>query len=537
MPYLIRNPETPDETLFELQLGSNTIGREPGNQILIEGDEKGISRRHAKIFVTPESVLVEDLFSRNGTFINETRIKKSQLIEGDLVRFGNVVFKFVQILQDQTQPPTADLSILGRFFPEQTRVVMQDLLKENQDSILQLRQQSNEQRAVDKFKILLEVSQQLSSPEELDQLPHKILDLLFTIMKVDRAVILLRDQETQQLEPVAFKTRQDIPLDSQFYSKRIVDYVCENSEAILTADAFADDRFQGSESIVRQAIHASMCVPLKPRDTILGVLYVDNLSLSNLYTQEDLEFLTGLANQAAIAIDNANLYQRIQAEAVMRVKLERFFPPAVTQKIKEEGDLKMIETEVTALFSDISGFTELSSRMEPYQVLELLNEYFKVMVEEIVFRYEGTLEKYIADALLAVWGSPYQQRNDAQRAVRAAIEMQWAMRQLNQQWNRQQRDLEIQIHIGLNSGKVAAGNIGSKKLIQYANIGDSMNVASRVCSTARAGEILISQTTLEKLDGFKLPLEALPPVLVKGKEEPLTLYRVLWAEVQPDSYH
>lgn len=192
---------------------------------------------------------------------------------------------------------------------------------------------------------------------------------------------------------------------------------------------------------------------------------------------------------------------------------------------------EIVDTEVTALFSDISGFTKMSSVMEPRQVIELLNEYFQVIVEEIVFPYEGTLEKYIGDALLAVWGAPYQKPDDAQRAVQAAIEMQWAVRQMNRDRAAHNKQ-PLHIHIGINTGKVAAGNIGSQKLIQYATIGDTINVASRICSAAYSGNILLNQTTLDKIDTHNIPLEKLSPVQVKGKEEPLQLYRVLWKLVQ-----
>ncbi len=259
------------------------------------------------------------------------------------------------------------------------------------------------------------------------------------------------------------------------------------------------------------------------------MLYVDNLSLSNVYSDEDVDFLTALANQAAIAIDNSRLYKKMREEAVIRDKLERFFPPDVTKKLREEGNLEIIDAEVTALFADICSFTQMSSHMEPRQVIEMLNEYFKVMVEEIVFPYEGTLEKYIGDALLAVWGAPYPKEDDTQRSVRAAIEMQWAVCRLNEEWAQRGRQ-PIQIHIGINTGKVAAGNIGSEKLIQYAAIGDTTNEASRICSAASAGEILISQSTFDKLQGWNLPLEVLDLIKVKGKEQPLQLYRVLWEQ-------
>ncbi|MGC1393267.1 MAG: adenylate/guanylate cyclase domain-containing protein, partial [Coleofasciculaceae cyanobacterium] len=259
----------------------------------------------------------------------------------------------------------------------------------------------------------------------------------------------------------------------------------------------------------------------------LGVLYVDNLSLTNIYSDEDLDFLIALANQAAIAIENTELNKKIEADAVLQSKLERFFPKTVSKKLKEEGNIEVIDTEVTALFSDISGFTELCSEMEPRQVIEMLNEYFPAVVEEIIFQYEGTLEKYIGDALLAVWGAPYRQPDDAARAVQAAVAMQRAIHKLNKQWL-QQRHIEIRVQIGLNTGKVAAGNIGSPKLVQYATIGDTTNVSSRICSAAKPGEILISETTFQQLDESNFTVEKIAPVRVKGKDEPLQLYRLLW---------
>jgi adenylate cyclase len=532
--YLLYEPNTPDETTYELRFGVNTIGREMDNSIVVS--HGSLSRHHAEITIGYNHATITDQHSLNGTFVNEVKIDHCELKHEDLIRCGCVVFKFVNGHKTTTQqfPSTqeAQVSIKKRVSPEPTRIPMQNLLDRDGKggSVLKIRQEDAGQRAVDKLKILLEVSKQLSTPEEPDQLLEKILDLLLEIMNVDRAAILMVNEATGQLERKAVKSQLGIPDDFQFYSKRITNLVCNSGEALLTADASIDQRLKGSDSILAQAIHASMCVPLKPREEVIGVLYVDNLSLSDLYSDEDVEFLSALANQAAIAIENSHLYNKMQAEAVMRDKLERFFPQAVSRKLREEGHLDIVETEVTALFADISDFTTMSSTMEPRQVIEMLNEYFQVMVEDIVFRYEGTLEKYIGDALLAVWGAPYQKPDDVEQAVRAAIEMQRAVCHLNQKWAKR-RNLQIQIHIGINTGKVAAGNIGSKKLIQYATIGDTTNVTSRICNAAKGGEILISQSTFDKVTEQSLPLEKMPPTMVKGKEQPLQLYRLLWNQL------
>ncbi len=539
MPYIIQSQGTPQERICELRYGINTIGRGLDNSIVVEDDARSLSRHHAEIQLTDKGVFLTDLNSSNGTFVNQTKIIQQKLHDGDLVQFGSVIFKFVdtELIASDVQVTNSGLSILMRVSPDKSRVNMQDLLKQQDfskaGSVLMIQGNDEAQRTSAKLQVLLEVSQELASPEGYAALPAKILELLLKIMSVDRAVLLLVDETTGKLEPKAYRfSDPEATANLDFYSSRITNFVLKQGDAIISDDALGDRRFDSSMSIIQQSIQAAMCAPLKPRDRVIGVLYVDNLSRGSAYNQEDLEFLSSLANQAAIAIENANLYRNMQAEVIRRTKLERFFPAAVSKKIEEGWDLnRIVETEVTALFSDISGFTEMTSQMQPRKVLEFLNEYFKVMVENIVFPFGGTLEKYIADALLAVWGSPYQGHDDAIMAVNAAIAMQWAMQKLNQEWATQGRDLQIQIHIGLNTGMVAAGNIGSENLIQYTNIGDTMNVASRICTAAQAGDVFISESTMAKISNFKLPLEKLDLIKVKGKDDPLQLYRVLWQNI------
>ncbi len=213
-------------------------------------------------------------------------------------------------------------------------------------------------------------------------------------------------------------------------------------------------------------------------------------------------------------------------ESVSNERLSRFFAPEVAARIADEPEVtvRAVESHVTVLFSDISGFTEMSSGMHPQQVVDLLNGYFPSMVE-IVFRHGGMLEKFIGDALLAIWGAPFGHPDDADRAVAAALEMQRSLGPVNERLTAAGLP-PIAVHIGLCSGPVAAGYIGTQKYIQYAVIGDTTNVASRVCGVAGAGEILVTDSTRALLRRTDLRLEPLPPVAVKGKAEPLHLHRV-----------
>jgi adenylate cyclase len=243
-----------------------------------------------------------------------------------------------------------------------------------------------------------------------------------------------------------------------------------------------------------------------------------------------------LATTAAMSYIDASLL-RLHRDSVAQDRFRRFLAPEVIDEVLAAPEITLgaAEKEVTVLFSDITGFTRMSSGMSPQEVVGLLNEYFPPMAE-IVFRYGGTLEKYIGDAVLAEWGAPITRPDDPRRALTAAVQMMHKVRELNRQWEAQGQPA-IQIHVGIHTGKVAAGNIGSDIYLQYATIGDTTNVASRICSAAEGGQVLISEETRHKLGEPPYPLEKLPPVAVKGKEKALKLYRVKWEgpEITPQA--
>ncbi len=213
-------------------------------------------------------------------------------------------------------------------------------------------------------------------------------------------------------------------------------------------------------------------------------------------------------------------------ESVSNERLSRFFSPELASAIAHEPEiaLRSAECRVTVLFSDISGFTAMSSRMSPEEVVSLLNAYFPRMVE-IVFRHGGTLEKFVGDALLAVWGAPVESHDDVDRAVAAAAEMQEAVATFNVEQQAAGRPT-IAIHVGIASGPAAAGYIGTDRYVQYAVIGDTTNVAARICSAAGPGEILVSDATRRGHSGRGAVFEDVPAIAAKGKDGPVTVHRV-----------
>jgi adenylate cyclase len=307
VPYLIYAPKTPDEKVYELKPGINTLGRKIDNTIVLLGET--VSRYHAQILVTPLGVTIQDCGSSNHTFVNQVEVNISELHDGDVIGCDRYQFKFVEHLTTSQSKPIGDNQELLRDNLKQiplpaSQAQLQDLMdqKSSDDSILKFQSRDREQQTVNKLKILLEVSKQLCSPEEPDQLLHKILDLLFQIMRIDHAAILLVNQESQQLELKAAKSLEHLVNEQQFYSHKIVDLAYHTGDAIITKDAKHDQRLKDSISIFREEIQNCMCVPLKNYTEVIGVLYVDNLSLFISYTDEDLEFLSALSNQAAAAI-------------------------------------------------------------------------------------------------------------------------------------------------------------------------------------------------------------------------------------------
>jgi len=216
----------------------------------------------------------------------------------------------------------------------------------------------------------------------------------------------------------------------------------------------------------------------------------------------------------------------LHRQAVSKDRLGRFLAPEVLREINNASELTLdaVEREVTIVFADISNFTRMASSMNPKETVQLLNDYFPPMVD-IVFKHRGTLEKYIGDALLAVWGAPIASEKAADEALAAAVEMQQRVREMNQACSAKGHPT-IRIHIGIHTGRVAAGHIGTDQYIQYACIGDTTNLASRICDKAKPGEILMSATTSERLLDNKLNLRRIPKIALKGKAEPFDLYKV-----------
>ena len=248
-----------------------------------------------------------------------------------------------------------------------------------------------------------------------------------------------------------------------------------------------------SGSIVRYQIETGMYAPLLWRDTALGAICVDNSQPDSTFTDADLRLMLTVAHYAAMAVANQQMQEELRREAAIKSNLMRQFSPKIADRLLRHRGRFWLggeRSDVTILCSDIRGFTNLTKEMWPDDVVEMLNDYFARLIP-IIFAHDGTVDKYVGDSILAVFGSPEPDTEQHQKAVRAAMAMQAAMAELNAE--RQKRNaVTCSIGIGVHCGEVLHGFIGAVDRMEFTVIGDAVNRTARYCDGAQAGEVLIS---------------------------------------------
>jgi adenylate cyclase len=379
-------------------------------------------------------------------------------------------------------------------------------------------------RDYERLRLSHELSREIALERDTPKLLAKILQSIFSFVGADRGVIFLTD-ETGALQPGA-SLRRDGSETSIVVSSTILNHVQTERAAVLTHDAAMDFAASKGKSMILNRISSAIVVPLLHNEEFLGVLWLDAESLAQ-FQPKDLEVVTGVAAQAAMFIENNILAKKIEREIVTRERFSRLVSPNIAERVAS-GELEVkkggeLVGECTVFNSDIRGFTRMSSGTAPEVIVEMLNEYFEHMVETL-FKYEGTLDKFMGDGLMALWGAPVVHPDDPIRAVQCALEQMDTLGQYNRQ--RVERSLPpLSVGIGIHTGPLVAGYIGSSKALSYTVIGDTANTSSRLCGHALAGQIIVSESTHSKLGG-KFDSEELPPALVKGKEKPLRIFNI-----------
>ena len=542
---IISSPEG-KRGILELTKPVITIGRGNANDLVLNNSR--VSRFHAVVKLSASAdVLIADRGSTNGVLINGERIIGETLLRNDdRIGIGDYEIRFESVDDASLQVSRAEMpSTLN----EMLRGNRQQALGQSStahplgfigrsttgvrlDDTTELRKQLRKlERENYLLSVLYDSGKALHSKLSIDDIVNEVSQLAFRIEGVERGFMMLFDEKGQVAHQTDVWYRKPptsggVDQPRIILSRAVLERVRSEREPILIADLTEDERFSGSESMKVSGLRSAMVAPLVAQQRLDGILYVDNLEKTAAFTQEELNIFAVVATQAAAAIDSANTHNQLARQAIERSALERFLAPEVVELVSanpEEVRLGGANAKVSILFADIRGFTSLSETLPPEKIVEILNEYF-TRVTEVIFEHGGTLDKYLGDGLMALFGAPVSKGNDAANAVRAALGIQHLMTELNQEGTSRGWP-DLRVGIGVNTGVVTAGNIGSPKRIDYTVIGDAVNVSARLCSNATPGQVLISESTVAEVEG-SFQLVQLEPLQLKGKSQPLPVFSV-----------
>lgn len=365
---------------------------------------------------------------------------------------------------------------------------------------------------------LSELTWEFGTGSQLEGMLRKAVEqLLRIIQSAERCAILVNDPTGTELLLKAHGPLGTTPMISMTSARR----------AILEQQGFIWVRGEDlSLSQKESTAESGMYVPLVVNKQAIGVICLDSSATAHRFAKDDLLLVNSLGHQLALAIANHNLQQTLQQNATVLQRLLTNFSPQVRTRLLQRAQMGRLglggeKSVVTILCADIRGFTQLSASLQTEDVVSLLNEYFAALID-CIFRHDGTIDKFVGDAILAVFGSPEADPDHCGKAVIAGIEMQEAMSEVSRR-RASRGDVVCQIGVGIHTGEVLHGFIGSPERMEFTVIGDTVNRAARYCDAAKASELLMSPEVHERV--WKLT-EAEQVSISTKHEGDLLAYRV-----------
>lgn len=485
-------------TVFFLPDVPTVLGRSAECHVQIA--DPWISSMHAMFERRGDALWVVDLDSRNGTYVNDDRVRESAVSPGSRLRFGKTL---VELRDDQV--PKGDvpgvLHVQGtvvRYLDDLQREAAQPVEPEPQrDTDPDLRRTTRRGAlARRQVAVLNDIGKALVDAPSLDDCLAKILHSVAAAVRSERSSLLLMDEEGRMVvrasEPQGSPPR---------ISETVVASAAQSRAGLLTIDAQQDLRFSGSQSVIAQGIRSCLCVPIWADNRILGMLVLDR-GFVDPFTADDLELVTVVGYQTALAIERARFLERATAAEEHRRRLLRHFSPDVAAAIlsqeQERDPLEpSVREEVTVLVADVPGFAGLAERLGPAELASLLRDHFRALAEA-VFEEGGTLDKFFGGGVVAVFGAPVPQPDGAERAVRCAWKMQQRIAEL---YRSQPATRRLSLRAGVSTGRVIAGNIGSPDRLEFTVVGETADQAARLVTLAEPGAVCVARSTQERARG------------------------------------
>jgi class 3 adenylate cyclase len=448
---------------------------------------------------------------------------------------------------------------------------LQDDLQLAQQGLAQLEQALSVQKEEQQqLQAIQQVGQAIVSSLDLTKVLNMVMDTIVELTGAERGFLMLLDQESGKLifRVARNMDRETIHRSSFKISRSLVNRVATEGEPIVTTNAQADPRFSAQESVVSYSLRSILCVPLKVHGELVGVIYADNRIVTGLFGDKDRDLLVSFANQAAVAIYNARLFQQVtdQLKAITAMKnlmdnvfasiavnlnlqlsplkdaqndtlgiamvlddltekrrrektmghVRRYLPPALVDSLTDIEDLQLggARRTISILFGDVRGFSTFSERQGPEMVVDVINSYFTVAAEAILL-HEGVIDKFMGDSVMALFNTSFLPQDDhALRAVRSALAVQYDLVALREVLG---ADRQLQMGIGIHTGDAVLGNIGSPDRLDFSAIGDAVNLAKRLQEVTGPGQILMSQATYEQTREW-VEVVVLDPIRVKGRQ-------------------
>ena len=492
------------------------VGRDPANDLVVEAPDWSVSRFHARFDYDGRQWRVVDTMSRNRVRVNGDLITPGDagavpLDDGDVVLLGGFEIRFVREESDQLvlkDDPRQGTSATLSYTPLPRVQDLSSLIEAPLAGRMNRETEEAIERAKRALGVLAKVGRRIAAVTPADEIIDAIVELVFEATPAERTALFLWDDEGAGLVAKCLRLRaRPTETASMTVSETLVRRAFAE-KAVVELDASAGL----SASAHKLKLQSAVAVPLLADAKAVGAIYADSSTVASAFDPFSIALLSALASHAAIALEQARLLRRARLEERKRARLEQYLAPGVVTRILTSGEstpggfsMKAEEVEVTVVFCDMAGFTSQTEDMAPHKVLLLLNRCFSHMAE-VVQEHGGTVDKYIGDCLMAVFGAPFPQPDHASRAAFAAL----AIRDVVKMINNEGAEFEVGFRIGMHSGRAVAGDVGHVACRNWTVLGPTVNLASRMeSSVAKTGQIVMTGVTRAALgDAFDvLPVE------------------------------
>lgn len=471
---------------FTISKSKTTIGRRLDNDIVIA--DVSASRFHAEIDFDSQNdaLTISDMGSTNGTFVNRERLTGTRsLSHQDVIRIGEHVINVARFhtgerfgARTATHPLTRDVVL-----------------------------ESIDQHAV----LIYEIASKLNNVLDIDSALQQVSNMMRRSLGAERCEVLLADQ-FGKLAELGFPTS-------------IAHMVIENRAAVIIPN-LAEEEEQFGKSTLLNRVQSVLCVPVISGEELLGLIYMYKTDPNDRpFDQRDFQLAVAISHQTALTIQRMRLLERFQEEQRARELLQRFVSPAEAEFIVKEyvpsGHLpELAERVLTVLFADIADSTGMAERLGPIRFSSILTRYYQEMTD-VIFGHGGMVDKFLGDGIMAIFGMGGDRQDPEGRAVTAGLKMLEALDQINKDI-----DEPIELGVGINTGLVVAGYVGTKQQVELTVVGDTVNVAAGLQNMARPNRLFIGPATVAAIVG-RFPTQRVGAVVVKGRARKIQAHEVL----------